>query len=580
MLSHPRFRTTAVLFVTFIVSFCSFAYEFVYSELLTVMYGGTVTQYVITIGLYFFSLGVGAAFSDDLAPDVPTNLFRTELYLAIVAPVGFGVIVAINSVALPAWIPTLVIWVVARLPVIMVGWLSGFELPLLTRLVGTEPEQPSLPGVIRRPIALCSSLLHRLLRAFWNTDRSQAPRSGLSVVLALDYVGGLAGAVVYARVLYPTFGLVTTILLLALINALAALVLFCLYSVRWGSASTSSRSFSSEPRVLVVVCLLVCSLLASGVVAHDTVDRSVTELYLEQQIESEHPPGSVEAEITDQWTTPYQHVVRYNRTWTGTGSNPYFEGKSEPCLRLDMAVQLCESWVETYHDGLVSVPLSQYERSPETDVLLIGGGDWIAVDELRQYNVSVDQVDLDAKFMNRTASDPFYRQYHNDATEYERLNTTVADGYTYLTNTETKYDLILLDIPGATDDDLLGLYSSEFYRLLAAHLTPNGVVGTWGYARSSYPEHFKAYTNTLHASGFSQYLTYWSRADLNGDGKSERVEQFYLLAPSDREWRATNRTTQLTHSPNRSLAWEPIPRFSGVRSNSLFHPNYDILIST
>ncbi len=580
MRSHPRFRTTAVLFVTFIVSFCSFAYEFVYSELLTVMYGGTVTQYVITIGLYFFSLGVGAAFSDDLAPDVPTNLFRTELYLAIVAPVGFGVIVAINSVALPSWIPTAVIWVVARLPVIVVGWLSGFELPLLTRLVGTEPEQPSLPGIVRRPIALCSSLCNRLLGLFWNTDSAEAPRSGLSVVLALDYVGGLAGAVVYARVLYPMFGLVTTILLLALINAVAALVLVALYSVRWGTASGSSRSFSTEPRVLVVVCLLVCSLLASGVVAHDTVDRSVTELYLEQQIESDHPPGTMSAEVTDQWTTPYQHVVRYNRTWSGTGSNPYFAGESEPCLRLDMAVQLCESWVETYHDGLVSVPLSQYPHSPETEVLLIGGGDWIAVDELRQHNVSVDQVDLDAEFMNRTASDPFYRQYHNDADEYDRLNTTVADGYTYLTKTEKQYDVILLDIPGATDDDLLGLYSTEFYRLLAAHLAPNGVVGTWGYDRSSYPEHFKAYTNTLAASGFSQYLPYWSRADLNEDGSAERVEQFYLLAPSDRDWQAPNRASQRSHSPNHSRSWRQIPRFAGVRSNSLFHPNYDILIST
>jgi spermidine synthase len=35
----------------FIVALCSFAYELVYSELLTVMYGGAVIQYGLTIGL-------------------------------------------------------------------------------------------------------------------------------------------------------------------------------------------------------------------------------------------------------------------------------------------------------------------------------------------------------------------------------------------------------------------------------------------------------------------------------------------------------------------------------------------------
>src|SRR6056297_3124840 len=96
-----RTKTLTLLAITYVVSFCSFAYEFVYSELLTVMYGGTVTQYVITVGLFFFSLGVGSALSDDLDGDRPANLFRTEVYLAVVAPAGFLLIVALNSVRIP-----------------------------------------------------------------------------------------------------------------------------------------------------------------------------------------------------------------------------------------------------------------------------------------------------------------------------------------------------------------------------------------------------------------------------------------------------------------------------------------------
>ncbi len=121
-----RTKTLTLLAITYVVSFCSFAYEFVYSELLTVMYGGTVTQYVITVGLYFFSLGVGSAMSDDLQADAPSNFFRTEVYLAAVAPAGFMLVVGLNSVTIPKAVPAEAVWVAARLPAIAVGFLSGF----------------------------------------------------------------------------------------------------------------------------------------------------------------------------------------------------------------------------------------------------------------------------------------------------------------------------------------------------------------------------------------------------------------------------------------------------------------------
>ena len=122
-----RTKTLTLLAITYVVSFCSFAYEFVYSELLTVMYGGTVTQYVITVGLYFFSLGVGSALSDDLQDDAPSNFFRTEVYLAAIAPAGFLLVVALNSVTIPETVPAQLVWVLARLPAVAVGFLSGSQ---------------------------------------------------------------------------------------------------------------------------------------------------------------------------------------------------------------------------------------------------------------------------------------------------------------------------------------------------------------------------------------------------------------------------------------------------------------------
>ncbi|UPM43042.1 spermidine synthase [Halocatena salina] len=570
-------RRIVLLAVTFVVSFCSFAYEFVYSELLTVMYGGTVTQYVITVGLYFFSLGVGAGLSDDLGADRPANFFRTEVYLAAVAPTGFLLIVALNSVTIPSWVPAAIVWVLARLPVIAVGVLSGFELPLLTRMVQQTDEDASWTGRVAGRVA---TLGRRGLEPFWHTHSSGDARSGLSIVLALDYIGGLAGAVVYARVLYPQLGLITTIVVLSLVNAVTALVFLARFSDRWGVGGGTALSFANEPRVLLVVCLLLTAGHAGALTHHERLDDQVTELYLEQKMESEYAPGTMETEIIEQKTTKYQHLVRYRRTWAESSPNPYFTGRTEQCLRLGMDVQLCESWADSYHNGLVDVPMSMYEHTPDTEVLVIGGGDWIAIDHLRNYNVSIDHVDLDAQFMEHTKRTPFFRKWHNDSYSYSRLNTTAEDGYTYLQRTNQQYDLILLDIPGASDDDLLKLYSTEFYQLLRTHLKDDGMVGTWIYSPNTHPQHYKAYSNTLREAGFTQQLPYSAWEDTDSDSRTERVEQFSLLAPTAREPIDPTRTAYGRRYTERyeTVQWEPIPRYTGVRSNSIFHPNYDIIV--
>ncbi|UVE52189.1 spermidine synthase (plasmid) [Haloferax larsenii] len=594
-MTTTRTDTGTLLALTFVVSFCSFAYEFVYSELLTVMYGGTVTQYVITVGLYFFSLGIGAALSDDLdATDLGGNFFRTEVLLAAVAPAGFLLIVGLNSVRIPQAVPAALVWTVARLPVVVVGFLSGFELPLLTHMVDElDADETETPTWFRTVGATVHGVVVSAIGIVWNVERTDGRRSGLSVVLAMDYVGGLVGAVVYARVLYPILGLIPTIFVLALLNGVAALV-FAAHFGPWswwpfGRGSALSRpddhalSLGRISKTLFVVCLLLTASYAGVVAKHDVADERLSQLYLEQQIENEYPPGAMRANIVSQETTTYQHVIRYNRTWTGAGPNPHFTGQTEQCLRLGAAVQLCESWAESYHRGLVDVPMSLVEPGPETKVLVVGGGDWIAIDHLRAYNVTIDHVDLDDEFMQEAKTDPYFRQWHDDAYTYDRLNTTTADGYHYLQETNETYDLVLLDVPGATDDDLLTLYSAEFYRSVRTHLSDDGVVVTWGYSPDGYPEHHKAFVNTVGAAGFTQQLSYWVREDIDADDETERVEKFYVFAPGDRRPLTGESETDYVRQHRdhyRHVEWRAVPRYRGVRANSIFHPNYDILVDT
>lgn len=587
-------KRVTLLALTFIVSFCSFAYEFVYSEELTLIYGGTVSQYAITIGLYFFALGMGAALVDDLSSDHWENFTRIELYLAAFAPIGFLFILGMNSITLPWWPPYQVELFIARIPAIIVGFLSGFELPYLMQMVEEEVGDANniLPESVASGVKSLHGVVFAVLSLGFHTTENDGERSGLSVVLAMDYLGGLAGAVIYAKFLYPEVGLIPTVFVLAFLNALAALIFVSRFSgTSWGvfAGDGDSRNIvSQESKAVIMALLVLTSGLGVTVANHEQVNSELTQMYLEHQFEQEYnpagdTPSQMDITITDHDTTEYQNMVMYERTWTGDSDNPYFNGTTETCMRLDTAVQMCDSWADSYHQGLVDVPMSMYDNGTETDVLVIGGGDWVAIDHLRKYNVSVDHVDIDGEFMNYAKDEPFFAKYHNDSFEYEHLNTTVGDGYNYVKESDKKYDVILLDIPGAKDDSLLKLYSTEFYTHLSQSLEDDGVVVSWAYSRAGYPSHHKAYMNTVRDAGFTSHMPYWAVEDLDGDGELENVERFYVFSPNGQ-----NEAPELTGNGSayvarhadeyRDAQWRTVPHYDGIDVNSIFDPNYDILV--
>jgi len=571
-----------LLALTFVVAFCSIAYELVYSELLTVFYGGTVLRYSITIGLYLFSMGVGSFLSAHL-DDPAGNFLRTEVYLALAGPAGAGFMIALNS------FPDLTLTVgrlalkepltlaLAHVPILAVGLLSGFEIPLLNELVEHREETlfAALGGLYPRRI------VRGALGVFFSV--SEAEGRSFSEVLGVDYLGGLAGTVVYALVLYPRYGLVVSVLVLGLLNALAALA-FAVWSARAPAARGADRSFSLARWRGVVLAGLLLTGTYGGLVANaGAVDRAVTGAYMGDRIESEYQPGKAEIEVTGFERTRYQRITTYRRDVAG-------DPGTETCLRLDQAIQLCESWVDSYHAGLVDVPMSAYlDRSGDIsganasfDVLLVGGGDYIAVDRLRDYGVSVDQVDIDGEFLAYSRAESAFARYNDDAFAYDRLNTTVGDAYNYLRGSEQRYDLILLDVPGARSDDALSLYSTEFYRLLRDHLTDRGVVATWAYSKYWFPQHHKAYVETVREAGFDRYLPYSVYEDPDGDDELERGERFYLLSdgsvPTPNVSRARSNYLGAVADRYERLDWRSIPAYRGVEPNSVFDPNYDVIV--
>lgn len=520
-------KNLVLFIITFLVAFCTIIYELVYSQLLTIIFGGTVLRYSITIGLFLFSLGVGSFLYNYLAKYDKKKLFIfIEICLSLVGFFGVVFIICFNSFF--SFLPHLLKVCVSNIPVVLVGILSGLDLPLLSFFVGEKS-------------------------------------SSYSQVLGVDYFGSLAGTFLYSLVFYPHEGLIFSAFIVAFFNLLVAFLFFLAFDKRRNKILAVLFTFLLSVFVLI---LLNISFISDGLMKVYLTD-SVRVSYFNE--------GSVKviAKVSEIFFTPYQMIFFYSIVLnSGTPHELH-----NLCMNIDEHVQLCSSWAKEYHNGLVDVPLAFFENiSSDTKVLLIGGGDGIATNYLRKYNVSIDQVDIDAKFVEYAKSNEFITQYSNNSWDYPLLNLTIDDGFSYLKKNTKKYDLILLDLPGLKEDKLLPLYSREFFLSLNRSLSEKGIIVMWVYPFDTHKEYSEVLLNTLSVSGFNYFLPYNSYILPGGD--NYKVEDYILVSRNDlRDINLSkNEYVSSLSSIYKNLNWQRInfSEYAGI--NSIFKPSYRMLI--
>lgn len=547
---------------TVVVAFCSFAYELIFSELLTVIYGGGAVRYAITIGLYMFFLGCGAFITKGLK-HTEENFQRLELYMAL-APLGFFFVVALTNVPLS----TDVALILSHAPVILIGFLSGMEIPFLTTLAERKtPTTDTKPTDIASKIGnVTKRVFYAVIGLFFSRKSTSPSTAQFSTILGFDYVGSLLGSVIYALFLYPQLGLVKTVFIIGLLNGVVATI--------------ATLRYSETSRAVFMITLLLTAGYSAAILNGSVVEEETSQVYLSSKIESEYnmTQSTVGIDITETWNTDYQKVTWYDRSF----ENPDYP--TESCLRLDTAVQLCESWVDSYHSGLVDAPMSMYSNTTQENmsVLIVGGGDWIAIDRLRQYGVTIDHVDIDKQFYEYSKNASKLEKHHNNAYEYDRLTSHPEDIFSFFSSSNEKYDMIILDIPGIRDTESIGLYSTEFFSLLNSHLTDQGVVVSWMYSPYSHNSHNKVYMETIDSAGFDYYHSYNSYDNLDNNPDTEIGERFIIMSPDKIDKQMTPSTPYMKkhdqYYTETDTSWYRTKSKQGVRPNSLFSPNYNIIV--
>ncbi|MCZ6710169.1 MAG: hypothetical protein O7B25_07390 [Gammaproteobacteria bacterium] len=215
---------------TFVLAFCSLVYELLLGQSLSAFLGNTVLRYSVTIGLYMLSMGIGSLLAEGRLVRHPViSLQRIEVALAVTG----GFCVLFLHVLDMAGLPTIVFSAFAHFLIVVIGILTGFEIPILMEL-----------------------------------RKLHAPGAD-NTVLGVDYLGAFVGTLVFAFVFFPIVGLVPSAFFVAALNAAVGVGLIT-------QAGKVHQDKKSEFRAL----LGVQSALLIGLLVCLAYSRRINEFFL------------------------------------------------------------------------------------------------------------------------------------------------------------------------------------------------------------------------------------------------------------------------------------------------------------
>ncbi|MGH9420389.1 MAG: polyamine aminopropyltransferase, partial [Thermoanaerobaculia bacterium] len=156
-----------------------------------------------------------------------------------------------------------------------------------------------------------------------------------------------------------------------------------------------------------------------------------------------------------------------------------------------------------YHEALVH-PAMTLAGSP-SHVLVLGGGDGLALREILKYPsvIDVTLVDLDRRMTSLSTTFPPLADLNHHSFTDPRVHVINQDAMMWLGQTAMRFDAAIVDFPDPNNFALGKLYTTRFYRLLRAHLTPDAAVAVQCtsplFARKSY----WCIIRTMEAAGFA-----------------------------------------------------------------------------
>lgn len=277
-------------------------------------------------------------------------------------------------------------------------------------------------------------------------SRSTEWKESIANVLSLDYLGALAGSVAFPLLMLPTLGLFQSSFVIGLLNV--GVAIFSIFVFGKSIRGMRGRLIAS----LVVLALLVCGLAASEWLTK----FAESKLYSDKIIYTQQ--------------TPYQRIV-VTRNTANLGVRLY----------LDKHIQFASVDEYRYHEALVHPVLSI--EGARDEVLILGGGDGLAVREVLKYPdvKRITIVDIDPAITELCSTFAPIAKLNGGSLDSDKVNVINADAFSYLLDYAgrdaeefPRFDRVIIDLPDPHNEVLDKLYSKEFYSIIRNCMSPDG----------------------------------------------------------------------------------------------------------
>ena len=268
-------------------------------------------------------------------------------------------------------------------------------------------------------------------------------RDSIANVMSLDYLGALIGSVAFPLLLLPSLGLVQSSFAIGLINILVATVTVVVF-----------RKHLKNFQNLLFACITILVTLFIFIVYGAHITRfAEKQLYFDQIIYSKQ--------------TKYQKLVVTRST-----------ANKDQRLYIDGHIQFSSRDEYRYHEFLVHPVLSI--PGNVKNVLILGGGDGLAVREILKYDhvEQIHLVDIDPEMLRIGTELPMLKRLNERSMSSEKLTAFAEDAFSFINKPGVMYDRVIIDMPDPHNEAINKLYSREFYTMIQRRMVPDGVLVT------------------------------------------------------------------------------------------------------
>ena len=272
-------------------------------------------------------------------------------------------------------------------------------------------------------------------------SHKQSMKDSIANVMSLDYVGGLIGAVAFPLFLLPHLGLLKSSFAIGLINIITALINIYFF-----------RSYLKRPNLMTAIAILVLIMLTTFTVFGTRLSSFAEQhLYFDQIIYKKQ--------------TPYQRIVV-----TQTPS------AKEQRLYIDGHIQFSSRDEYRYHESLVHPTMSI--QGKRENVLILGGGDGLAVREVLKYDdvKLIHVVDIDPEMTRISSTLPILTELNKNSFENNKVTVYNEDAFNFINQAGILYDRVIIDMPDPHNEAINKLYSREFYTMIRKRTHKDAIV--------------------------------------------------------------------------------------------------------